>query len=103
MGRVFRLVRILRLLRVLRSVVELRTLTMSLAGSFRLFFWAIVMLFLVIFVMSVYLTDSVTDHRRLLAASGLDSFIELDRYYGSLSLTVLTLFQSVMGGIDWDM
>lgn len=101
--RVFRLVRILRLLRVLRSVVELRTLTMSLAGSFRLFFWAIVMLFLVIFVMSIYLTDSVTDHRRFLATSGFDSITELDRYYGSLSHTVLTLFQSVMGGIDWDM
>lgn len=91
--RVLRLIRIVRLVRILRFIGELRTLVTSIMSSLKSLAWTVVLLFLIIYSVSVYLTQVVVDHSY---ESSLDTF------YGDLLMSMLTLFQSVTGGLDWN-
>merc|ERR1719326_2539993 len=53
-----------------------------------------------IYSVSIVLTQLVADHRYE-QEDGQDS-IELTRYYGSLARSMLTLFEAISGGVDWD-
>lgn len=90
--RILRLVRIIRLVRILRLIGELRTLIMSIGGSLKSLGWTVVLLFMIIYAISIYLTQLVRD-------TELDQ--DLDMLYGSVSSSMLALFQSVTGGLDW--
>lgn len=90
--RVLRLIRIIRLVRILRLIGELRTLVSSIACSLKSLAWTVVLLFLIIYAMSVYFTQVVRDNEE-------DEF--LDPLFGSLGSSMVCLFQSVTGGIDW--
>lgn len=97
--RILRLVRIMRLVRLLRFIGELRTMVCSIANCLRSLFWTLVLLFLMIYVMSVYITQTIADH-------GVPALLEgeapMAMYYSSLSRAVLSLFQGMTGGVDWD-
>ena len=54
---------------------------------------------MVLYIFAVYFAQLVVHHRTSYPD---ETFVELERYYGSLSLTVLGLFQSMTGGVDWD-
>merc|ERR1712228_732899 len=56
--RILRLVRILRVVRVLHLISELRTIVSSIVGSFRSLVWVVVLLFLMIYIVAVYFTQS---------------------------------------------
>jgi len=101
MMRVLRLIRIIRLVRVLRLISELRTIVVSIIGSMRSLCWTIILLVLMMYLIGVYLTQLVTDHK---ADNELDpgEHQSLTQHYGSLLRSILTLFQSISGGIDWD-
>lgn len=99
--RILRLVRIIRIVRVLRLITELRTIISSIAGSMKSLAWTVVLLFLMIYVVGVYLTQLVLDHRITLTGVLTEEEIALSTYYGSLILSILSLFQSISGGIDW--
>lgn len=102
MLRVLRLIRIIRLVRVMRLISELRTIVVSIAGSMRSLLWTVVLLLLMIYIVAVYLTQLVSDYRRDHSKAGTDVEERLAAYYGSLSLSVLSLYQSMSGGIDWN-
>jgi len=99
--RVLRLIRVIRLVRILRLISELRMLIISIIGSLRALVWAVTLLFLMIYVMSIYLTQLVLDHR----LSDMDQTSlpagQLVRFYGSLGDTVLSIYQAISGGVDW--
>merc|ERR1719464_1819812 len=61
--RILRIIRIVRLVRVLRLISELRTIITSIASSMKHLLWTIVLLLLVIYMVSVYLTQLVLDYR----------------------------------------
>lgn len=99
--RVLRLVRIIRLVRLLRFIQELRTMVCSIANSFRSLCWTIVLLMLMVYVVSVCLTQLIADHGQ----GNPDIFSEdklLQEHYSSLFRSVLSLFQAITGGVDWN-
>lgn len=102
MFRLFRLVRIVRLVRVMRMIGELRTLVMSIAGSMKSLLWAVFLLFLIIYIVAVYITQLVSDYRSANLNTGVVVHEQLTYLYSDLGRTMLTLYQSVTGGVDWD-
>lgn len=101
--RVLRLLKMIRMLRVLRGahlMHELRALLSSIASSCRILFWAMVMMLFIyytfglIFMNAVYVAlPDIQDDQQLT--------MQLLKYYGTIRLTVLTLFMSTTGGMDW--
>lgn len=102
--RALRLVRIVRLIRILRLIGELRTIISSLSGSMKSLFWTVVVLFLMIYIVAVYFTELVLHHRLDDKDSkGKSQHDEtLKFYYGSLGRSLLSLYQAISGGVDWD-
>eukprot|EP00929_Paragymnodinium_shiwhaense_P018523 TRINITY_DN12934_c0_g1_i1.p1 TRINITY_DN12934_c0_g1~~TRINITY_DN12934_c0_g1_i1.p1 ORF type:complete len:828 (-),score=227.51 TRINITY_DN12934_c0_g1_i1:82-2565(-) len=99
--RMLRLVRIVRLARIVRFISELRTIVSSIAGSMKSLSWTLVLISLIIFVCGVWVTQLVADYRGQVEVP---TELEEDfvAYYGSLFRSVLTLFQAITGGVNWD-
>uniref|UniRef100_A0A7S4UQF2 EF-hand domain-containing protein n=1 Tax=Alexandrium monilatum TaxID=311494 RepID=A0A7S4UQF2_9DINO len=103
--RVLRLVRIFRVIRVLHLISELRTIISSIMGSFRSLGWTCVLLFLMIYIVGVYFTQSITDYMVEKNTEGVaitNADNTLRYYFGDLLRAILTLWQAMSGGIDWD-
>mmetsp|Transcript_107639 Transcript_107639/g.278675 ORF Transcript_107639/g.278675 Transcript_107639/m.278675 type:complete len:664 (+) Transcript_107639:99-2090(+) len=98
--RILRLIRVMRLVRILRLIGELRTLVMSILGSLRSLIWAVVLLFMMMYVMGVYLTQVVLDARIDSGKSDV-ALTPLVDYFGSLGDTILSVYMAVTGGVDW--
>jgi hypothetical protein len=71
---------------------------MSVLSCFRPFIWTMMLLFLELYVFGVFFTQLVLNHR--IENAGTD-FLELERYFGTLARSVLSLFESLTGGVDW--
>jgi hypothetical protein len=101
--RFVRIVRLMRLVRFLRMVPELRTLLVSIFTSMKALFWTFTVVFLVSAVFGVVLTLVVTDYKT--AHFGPEDASEqkeaLEKAFGSVSNTMLTLYGTVSGGRDW--
>mmetsp|Transcript_34123 Transcript_34123/g.54440 ORF Transcript_34123/g.54440 Transcript_34123/m.54440 type:complete len:571 (+) Transcript_34123:85-1797(+) len=96
MLRLLRVMRILRLVRVLHLFDELRQIVASMATSFSVLLWSLLILFLVIYIFSVVFLE-------LIANSGEDlDKLEVKKYFGSLPRTIFTMFESIVGGLNWD-
>lgn len=98
--RILRVVRVVRIIRVLRFFKELRMMVYSIIGSVRSLFWAIMLVFIVLFTVASYLTQVATNYRA--TASEDDELAgELTANYGTLLESIYVLFQAVSGGADW--
>lgn len=103
LARLLCLIRILRVVRYLlakRSLGALRTLIYCLMGSWKAFCWVVLVISLFVFMTSVFFTELVLNSR-LDGLNDLDN-AELSRWYGSLTRTFLSLYQALVGGVDWD-
>lgn len=105
--RILRLVRILRVVRVLHLISELRTIVSSIVGSFRSLVWVVVLLLLMIYIVAVFFTQSITDVVVELKKDGKsfdkdEGLTTLTEYFGSLGRAILSLWQAMSGGLDWD-
>eukprot|EP00747_Dinoflagellata_sp_TGD_P179348 gnl/TRDRNA2_/TRDRNA2_30014_c0_seq1.p1 gnl/TRDRNA2_/TRDRNA2_30014_c0~~gnl/TRDRNA2_/TRDRNA2_30014_c0_seq1.p1 ORF type:complete len:535 (+),score=99.22 gnl/TRDRNA2_/TRDRNA2_30014_c0_seq1:58-1662(+) len=98
--RIIRLLRILRVARLFTYVAELRVLLVSIAGSLVPLFWAMVMLFLFTFIFGVFLTELVTDWK-ISCGENLEKHHELDEMFGTLTRSMLSLYQTMSEGIHW--
>lgn len=98
--RVVRLVRIVRLARLLRFVRELRTMVTSIGGSLRSLGWTIVLMLLMIYVYGIFLTMLIADHGDW--TNDDEKVRAIQYYYGTLFRAILSLFQAITGGADWD-
>eukprot|EP00931_Biecheleriopsis_adriatica_P049564 TRINITY_DN2867_c0_g1_i3.p1 TRINITY_DN2867_c0_g1~~TRINITY_DN2867_c0_g1_i3.p1 ORF type:complete len:756 (+),score=137.94 TRINITY_DN2867_c0_g1_i3:28-2295(+) len=101
--RILRLVRIMRIIRILRLIGELRAIVSSIMGSLKSLAWTMAL----VYVFGVYFTQLVSDHRVSLrqTATSDPSGEELEalvRFYGSLGRSILSLYQAITGGVDWD-
>lgn len=61
------------------------------------FFWTAVLLGLMIYIVAIYLTQIVLVHR-----VEKDMVRELDTFFGSVPASMLSLFQGMTGGLDWE-
>ena len=106
----FRIIRITRVLktvqvvRVFRFVMALRTLVTSIFHTLKALFWALILLFLIVYVFSVIFTSAVNE--ALNDPTFLPRVPERDaqarRYFSSLWETMLSLFMAIAGGVSWE-
>jgi len=95
--RLIKLGRITRLARMVRLIPELKSMVYLISASMSSFFWTLVLMLLVIFCMGVYFTELASD--MLHNKNGDTSLIE--KHWGNLGQSILTLFMSITGGDDW--
>lgn len=99
--RALRVVRVLRVLRVLRLLEDLRTLVSCIAASLKPFFWAVLLLFLMVYVISVYFTQLVLNFR-LDHTDDAPETRALTKWFGTLGRSILSMYQALSGGLSWN-
>jgi len=90
--------RVVRLARLLRLISELRVLVRSISNSVKSLGWTVVLLSLLIYAVSLFLTELVADHVIGLTGPGPEA---LRSHWGSMPRSALSLFMTISGGIDW--
>mmetsp|Transcript_77830 Transcript_77830/g.241169 ORF Transcript_77830/g.241169 Transcript_77830/m.241169 type:complete len:650 (-) Transcript_77830:14-1963(-) len=98
-----KMLRIARVFRVFRFFTELTLLAMMVIDSLKSLAWALILLFIIIFVFAVLFTQFATTFIKEnghLQPSSVDVF-EVQRQFGNLRATVYTLVQSMLGGVSW--
>jgi len=96
--RMLRLMRVVRLVRMVRLIPELKSMVYLISASMWSFFWTVVLLVLLMLAVSVYFTELATELRKDPSNSNKD---KLQDIWGSVPTSMLTLFQSITGGDDW--
>eukprot|EP00929_Paragymnodinium_shiwhaense_P023822 TRINITY_DN14823_c0_g1_i1.p1 TRINITY_DN14823_c0_g1~~TRINITY_DN14823_c0_g1_i1.p1 ORF type:complete len:305 (+),score=77.25 TRINITY_DN14823_c0_g1_i1:246-1160(+) len=96
--RLLRSMRIARLLRVAQISEEFQRLLNSIFSSFASLCWVFILLSSLIYFFSVFFTlmtleFAVEDH---------DQYPDLERKFGAIHLSALTLFAAIFGGSSWD-
>ncbi|CAE7657524.1 Scn3a [Symbiodinium sp. CCMP2456] len=100
--RASRLLRILRTVWVIRFIGALRTLVASLVDTLRSLFWALLLLFLIIYVFGILFTDIALEYVQENYQANGEIDLNLMKYFGSLYNSTATLFRAISGGLDWD-
>mmetsp|Transcript_43133 Transcript_43133/g.93978 ORF Transcript_43133/g.93978 Transcript_43133/m.93978 type:complete len:670 (-) Transcript_43133:144-2153(-) len=100
--RAIRTTRAMRAVRMFRFFRELRMIICSILGSFKSLMWSLMMLILLFYIFGlayaqVTYLECLGDARRHNGGCS-----ELLRRFGSLPVAILSLFQSMSGGVDWD-
>lgn len=104
--RITRLMRLFRIGRIVRFVRALRTLVFSIVSTLKSVVWSLLLLTMIIYVFAIVFTQAASDHMTLVEVSGeqtlspLMAKLLLD-HWGSLALSMLSLFMSVAGGVSW--
>lgn len=98
--RVLRLVRVVRLVRIVRLISELRTIVSSVANSLKSLVFTILIIAFLIYIMAVFITQMVTEKLRN-DPDDKEAHENLSKFFNSVSMCCLVLFQSMTGGIDW--
>jgi hypothetical protein len=101
--RLFRITKGLRVLRAMRFSASLRAMVFAIASSFMSLFWALCIMFLVMYFFTVIFVTAIADMLERTSVSNesgpdVSAFLP---YYKSLLDTTLYLFMSITGGIDW--
>ena len=96
-ARILRAVRVLRILRIALMAEDLRLLVSCLLYCSRPFFWTFVLLGLMLYIAGIYITQLVLFYRvESEQGHGLENF------FGSVPRSMLSLFEAMTGGVDWD-
>ncbi|CAE7299070.1 unnamed protein product [Symbiodinium pilosum] len=102
--RVFRLARVVKLVKAVKALRRLRTMIFSIANSFIDLMWAFLVVILILFIFGIILSNSAASY---FEAVNLDDSIEIDqardvqKLFGNLPVTMLSLWCAVSGGNDW--
>lgn len=99
--RILRVVRIVRVIRLLRMISELRSIVASVIGSLKAVGWTMLILLTLIYLVAVYLTQLLIE-ARISSLSDAAELAEFSRWYGTLPRSLLTLYQAISGGVDWN-
>jgi len=105
--RVFRLIRIVRLVRTVQALRKLRTMIFAMINSLADLLWALQVVFLIVFVFSLVFNNAVAAHfddiqiENPAHADKLEDAIEINKYYGTLFRSMVSLWSAVSGGNDW--
>jgi len=100
--RTFRTVRVMRVLRLMTMLSELRVLATCIVQSFKTFYWVMVLLGLMIYITGIFCTHTITHVRVKKASEAVTLDANIEFWYGSVPRTVLSLFQGLTGGVDWN-
>mmetsp|Transcript_45860 Transcript_45860/g.109199 ORF Transcript_45860/g.109199 Transcript_45860/m.109199 type:complete len:828 (+) Transcript_45860:84-2567(+) len=95
-----RLVRIIRAVRVVQYMHELRSMLLSVFSTLRYLASALVMLFFLIYLASIYVTQQVAFFGRA-HPDRVEIGTDLHAYFGSIGRCTMSLFQAITNGVDW--
>lgn len=99
--RIMRLVRVIRVIRTLRIFNDLRAMVKGIVTSILSLAWAVVLLFIICFVIGIFITQMVTTYRKDQALDHSVVDESLVQNFGSLMLTMYSLYKAITGGDDW--
>jgi len=100
--RLCKIVKILRIFRTLRVFSELRLMLDCVLGSLLNVMWCIIMLLFVMYVFALLVQQTLVGFLQEEAANVNEQDItEIYRYFGSVEVTLITLFQAITSGVDW--
>eukprot|EP00928_Gymnodinium_smaydae_P065646 TRINITY_DN4874_c1_g1_i3.p1 TRINITY_DN4874_c1_g1~~TRINITY_DN4874_c1_g1_i3.p1 ORF type:complete len:583 (+),score=58.03 TRINITY_DN4874_c1_g1_i3:167-1750(+) len=98
--RLVRLIRLARIVRVFRLFADLRSTVLAIILCFRSLAGALVILFFVIYIFAIFFTEIALNDRIDLDEDDARRAM-LDVQFGSMQLSMETLFVSITGGVDW--
>lgn len=102
--RLLRLFRIIRMVRVLHLFEELHFIVSSLTKTLSVVFWFCVLLLLLVYLFTVLLLELLleTHEETLQQHDGKLQPDQLRYWFGSVPRTIITMFESIAGGVSWD-
>mmetsp|Transcript_27764 Transcript_27764/g.62758 ORF Transcript_27764/g.62758 Transcript_27764/m.62758 type:complete len:599 (-) Transcript_27764:99-1895(-) len=100
--RILRLLRIMRMIRILQFCSDISVVTSAIANSMRSLLATTLLLLLTIIAVGIVFTQVISTHRIGLLRSGQEDPTDLRYFWGSLPRSVLSLLESILGGVDWD-
>eukprot|EP00929_Paragymnodinium_shiwhaense_P099726 TRINITY_DN6152_c0_g1_i1.p1 TRINITY_DN6152_c0_g1~~TRINITY_DN6152_c0_g1_i1.p1 ORF type:complete len:734 (-),score=167.82 TRINITY_DN6152_c0_g1_i1:297-2498(-) len=98
--RVFRLLRILRLIRLLHFFDDMNVVAAAIFASLKFLLGTCLLLFGLMYVFGIAFSQLVTAHR--IENLGVSEDPALERWWGSLTRCMLSLYEAILGGVDWD-
>mmetsp|Transcript_10479 Transcript_10479/g.23800 ORF Transcript_10479/g.23800 Transcript_10479/m.23800 type:complete len:768 (+) Transcript_10479:83-2386(+) len=112
--RLLRFIRLLRLARVVKAIHSFRIIVYAIVGSFTSLAWCFIVVGFIIYMFSVFFLNGVTLHFEDKHDSSATSetgtecagsatlAAELKEHFGSVPKTIMTLWMSISGGLDWE-
>lgn len=97
--RTARIIRVFRITRIIRFIRALRTLIYSIVCTVKSLVWVLLLLLIITYVFGIVFTQAVFDHVQIMGNS--DATGNLHEYWGSVTASMLTLFQSISDGLSW--
>lgn len=102
--RIVRVLRVMRVIKVVKFISGLTSLISSILSTLKSLLWSLLLLLMVIYVFGILFTDTVIGYTSLhnvdtVAEGSMEA--DLLTHFGSLHLSMHTLFRSVTGGVDW--
>eukprot|EP00439_Symbiodinium_sp_Y106_P019837 s1783_g2.t1 len=103
--RVFRLARVVKLVKAVKALRRLRTMIFSIANSFIDLMWAFLVVILILFIFGIILSNSAATYFESINLGSSDDIDEavnvIKPLFGSLPVTMLSLWCAISGGNDW--
>ncbi|CAE7486069.1 CAC [Symbiodinium natans] len=97
--RLARSARGLRIIRLIRFIRPLRILVFSIGITLKSLIWSVILLLLIIYLFSILFSDA---YLTAVASSYPQGDVAaLQTFFGSLQLSMLTLFAAISGGLEW--
>jgi hypothetical protein len=100
--RILRLLRIMRMLRILQFSSDINIVINAVANCLRSLIATSALLFLMMYGIGIVFTQLTTTHRISKSKAGEQIPSDLVYFWGSLPRSVLSLLESILGGVDWD-
>merc|ERR1712176_915524 len=66
-------------------------------GSLTSLFWLLVLMLVITYMFAIVLTQGATEAKR----KDLSNMDDVKEFYGSIPTSMFTLYQSMIGGVDW--
>eukprot|EP00929_Paragymnodinium_shiwhaense_P099728 TRINITY_DN6152_c0_g3_i1.p1 TRINITY_DN6152_c0_g3~~TRINITY_DN6152_c0_g3_i1.p1 ORF type:complete len:783 (-),score=202.04 TRINITY_DN6152_c0_g3_i1:302-2650(-) len=98
--RVFRLLRILRLVRLLHFFDDMNVVAEAIFASLKFLFGTCLLLFGLMYIFGIFFCQLVTAYRIDKGSAVEDP--NLVHWWGSLTRCMLSLYEAILGGVDWD-
>eukprot|EP00930_Biecheleria_cincta_P004603 TRINITY_DN105519_c0_g1_i1.p1 TRINITY_DN105519_c0_g1~~TRINITY_DN105519_c0_g1_i1.p1 ORF type:complete len:598 (-),score=89.61 TRINITY_DN105519_c0_g1_i1:86-1831(-) len=99
--RTMRVVRIARIVRVIRFLSKLRMMVFTLLGALKMLGWALILLVMIMYMFAVSFTEASKPFLADVDGSLTESQQKLRKHFRSLPRSMLTLFESIIGGVSW--
>ncbi|CAK9092119.1 unnamed protein product [Durusdinium trenchii] len=99
--RLTRVIRVVRIVKIVRFIRALRSLVHSIFGTLKVLLWSVLLLVMIMYVFAIVFCDVSNEY-----LGGFEDVSDtgktfLERYFVDLERSIMTLFQSIVNGLNW--